>query len=124
MKILQAALLILCTTLIKSIKLENNLNRCATENETIEDFFPDKLVPKYAKTFNITYHGTYKILTNLEAKEKYLLYQCGTDPPQDVIDSGEFRVVTSIPLPDGIALTSTVQIRKFVFILYYVYLWC
>ena len=113
--LLPTAIIIAYITIIQASKLESNLNGCATpyQKENIDDFFPDKLTPTYAKTFNITYHGTYKVLSNIVTDESYLLYQCGTNPPQDEIDSGKYRVVTSIPLPDGIALTTTVQIRKY-----------
>ena len=97
-------------------QLTGNLEGCATQEQadTITDFFPDKISTPlpFAKTFTISYHGTYKILTNVAQGEKYLLYQCGTAPPTDLINSEEFRVVTKIPLPDGVALTSTTQIRK------------
>lgn len=113
--LLPTAILIAYITINQASKLESNLNGCATpyQKENIDDFFPDKLTPTYAKTFNITYHGTYKVLSNIATDESYLLYQCGTNPPQDEIDSGKYRVVTSIPLPDGIALTTTVQIPMF-----------
>lgn len=92
--------------------LESNLEACATSEQaaTITDFFPDKATLDYAQTFDIAYYGTYKVVTNKVANVHYLLYQCGTEPPQEEIDSGKYRVVASIPLKDGVALTSTVQI--------------
>ena len=86
--------------------LKTNLDRCATATEafTEADFFPDKAKLKDATTFSISYHGTYKVITNIAQNEKYLLYQCGTNPPSD---TSAYRIVTPIPLPDGLALTST-----------------
>ena len=86
--------------------LKSNLDRCATQNEafTETDFFPDKAKLKDATTFSISYHGTYKVITNIAQNEKYLLYQCGTNPPSDTTG---YRIVTPVPLQDGVALTST-----------------
>jgi len=95
-------------------QLTENLQECATAEQAfaITDFFPDKISTPlpFAKTFTISYNGTYKVLTNVANNEKYLLYQCGTNPPSDEVNLDDYRVVTSIPLPDGVALTSTVQI--------------
>jgi len=116
MKLLITALALLSTTTQSAYhskpSLESNLETCATSEQaaTITDFFPDKATLDYAQTFDIAYYGTYKVVTNNVANEHYLLYQCGTEPPQEEIDSGKYRVVASIPLKDGVALTSTVQI--------------
>jgi len=95
--------------------LTSNLQECATQEQAteVEDFFPDKTYPAYSKTWGVSYHNTYKILTNKAVNETYLLYQCGTVPPEEEISSGKHKVVTSVPLPDGVALTSTVQIPMF-----------
>lgn len=97
----------------QAYSLKTNLvDRCATESEkfTETDFFPDKAKLKDATTFSITYHGTYKVITNLAQDEKYLLYQCGFDVDELSINTTQYRIVTSVPLPDGLALTSTVQV--------------
>ena len=114
-----AALALLSTTTQSTYHhepLESNLESCATSDQaaTITDFFPDKATLDYAQTFDIAYYGTYKVVTNNVENVHYLLYQCGTEPPQEEIDSGKYRVVASIPLNDGVALTSTVQIRKLI----------
>ena len=72
------------------------------------DYFEDKVSAKYSKQWDITYHNTYKILTNKYVEETYLLYQCGTDPPES--EKGKHKLTIEVPLQDGIALTQTVDI--------------
>jgi hypothetical protein len=77
------------------------------------DIFGEKFIPHNTTDFlEITYHNTYKIVTNKhqDPPKSYLLYQCGTDIPQDVIDANDFEVVTSVPLKGGIAITQTPQV--------------
>merc|ERR1719343_1464424 len=77
------------------------------------DIFGDKFVPHNTTDFlEITYHKTYKIVTNKhqDPPKSYLLYQCGTEIPQDVVDAGNFDVVAPVPHQGGIALTQTPQI--------------
>ena len=72
------------------------------------DYFPDKISPTYSKKWDISYHNTYKILTNKFVDETYLLYQCGTEPPQS--EAGNHKLTLEVPLQDGLALTQTVDI--------------
>jgi hypothetical protein len=72
------------------------------------DYFPDKISPTYSKKWDITYHNTYKILTNKFVDETYLLYQCGTEPPAS--EDGKHKISIEVPLQDGVALTQTVDI--------------
>lgn len=77
------------------------------------DIFGEKFIPHNTTDFlEITYHNTYKIITNKhqDPHVSYLLYQCGTDIPQDVIDANDFKVVTSVPLKGGMAITQTPQV--------------
>lgn len=60
------------------------------------DYFPEKTRVEYATQFSVSYHGNYKRLVfrpnvEREAKEEYLLVQCGTPAPPH--DAG-VRVVT------------------------------
>jgi iron complex transport system substrate-binding protein len=85
------------------------------------DYFPDKINIEYSEHWSISYHKTYKIITNRYADGyasdsdtsedwSILLYQCGTPPPADQLD-GQHNAVISVPLQDdGVVLTSTVQI--------------
>ncbi|VEU43949.1 unnamed protein product [Pseudo-nitzschia multistriata] len=76
------------------------------------DIFGEKFVPHNTTDFlDIEYFNTYKIVTNLhqDPPKKYLLYQCGTQIPEDV-DVDSFDLVTSVPHKGGLALTETPQI--------------
>ena len=75
------------------------------------DFFPEKFIPhKTTDLLKISYHKTYKIVTNHHQNKSYLLYQCGTEPPAEVIDSGDYHLVLPIPHKSGLAVTETPQI--------------
>ena len=77
------------------------------------DIFGNQFVPHNTTDFfSIEYFENYKIVTNhhQEPPQTYLLYQCGTDIPQAVIDANDFDVVTAVPLQGGIALSQTPQI--------------
>jgi len=72
------------------------------------DYFPDKVVPHFSEHWDISYHRTYKILTNKVAGESYLMYQCGTTPPTS--EEGKHNLTFAVPLQGGLALTSTTQL--------------
>jgi len=72
------------------------------------DLFPDKIEVTNSLFWNISYHGTYKIIRNTREKLSYLLYQCGTEPPAN--SEIEHDVVVSVPLKNGLALTQTTDI--------------
>jgi len=72
------------------------------------DLFPYKVEALHSDHWDITYHNTYKIVTNTNIGAKYLLYQCGTTPPETEPD--EFNMILPVPLQDGIALTQTTYI--------------
>ena len=77
------------------------------------DIFGEKFVPHNTTDFlEITYHKTYKIVTNKhqDPPKNYLLYQCGTQIPEDVVNANDFDLVLPIPHKGGIALTQTPQI--------------
>ena len=79
------------------------------------DIFGEKFVPHNTTDYlDITYHMTYKIVTNShqDPPVKYLMYQCGTEPPQDVIDdpNNDFQLVLPVPHKGGLAITQTPQI--------------
>jgi hypothetical protein len=89
----------------------NPLN-CVTDYSSSIDYFPDKVKPENSQFWDVQYFNNYKILANKIANESYVLYQCGTKPPNITTDSfgKQPAVVVPIPLADGVALTSTVQI--------------
>lgn len=75
------------------------------------DFFPGKFVPDNTTDFlNITYHNWYKIVTNKFHNKSYLLYQCGTTPPEHELVEGRHHLVLPVPHTAGIAVTETPQI--------------
>jgi len=76
------------------------------------DIFGNKFVPHNTTDFlNIEYFDTYKIVTNSHQSPpvSYLLYQCGTDIPDDV-NQDDYELVVSVPHQGGLALTQTPQI--------------
>lgn len=93
--------------------VDSNQIECATAGSTTAstDFYPDKVSPVFATQWSISYHGTYKILTNNALGKSYLLHQCGTDPPADQMD-GRHESVVAIPpqSQNGVIVTSTPQI--------------
>lgn len=112
--------------------INNVLSGCVPDGEMDPeiDYFPEKYIPPtiftydanvdlYGETFvpdnttdllTISYHKTYKIVTNKHQNVSYLLYQCGTTPPQEEIDSGRHQLVLPIPHTGGIVVTQTPQI--------------
>ena len=59
----------------------NTLNCVRGTVDYNKDYFPNKVSPKYSKKWDISYHNTYKIFTNKEVGNTYLMYQCGTVSP-------------------------------------------
>ena len=110
-----ASTLILAASLsgAKAASLTANPTDCINPSEypADTDFFPEKFVPhETTDLLDITYHKTYKIITNHHQNKTYLFYQCGTEPPQDVIDSGDYHLVLPIPHKGKLAVTETPQI--------------
>ena len=70
-----------------------------------KDYFPAKVAPEDSDLWSVEYHNTYKIVTSHAANEKYLLYQCGTAPPQT--EEGEYDAILSIPLTGAGVLYTT-----------------
>ena len=85
-----------------------NYMQCITNVDYNKDYFPDKISPKYSQKWDISYHNTYKIVTNKEVGLSYLMYQCGTEPP--VSEQGKHAMTFSVPLEDGLVIASTTQI--------------
>jgi hypothetical protein len=103
-RITLAVLAALATTIIVTTKAENPLT-CLTSVDANVDYFPDKVKPTDAKLFDIEYGLTFKIVSNLAVNETYLLYQCGSEPPEEQLD-GRHAHVLKIPL-SGVAVTQT-----------------
>jgi iron complex transport system substrate-binding protein len=84
-----------------------NPDGCVTEIED-KDYFEHKVVPVESANWSVSYHQTYKIVTNEAAGETYLLYQCGTEPPADQLEAGHTSIA-AIPL-EGVGLRYTTMI--------------
>ncbi len=112
--------------------IENSLGSdttCVLNYDSTTDLFPTKWSSPLIKTYgdidlygakftpsvttellDITYHNSYKIIHNKFVNATYLLYQCGTEPPVEEVESGKHKLVIEVPHKGGLALTSTVQI--------------
>jgi ABC-type Fe3+-hydroxamate transport system substrate-binding protein len=122
------SLLLVASTLKGALAIDANLQGCVPEGEFVlgTDYFPDKFIArdyngpadyfpgKYqldnsTDLLEITYHNSYKIVKNKFQGTSYLLYQCGTDPPEEELD-GRHNLVLPVPHQGGIAITQTPQI--------------
>lgn len=102
---------------------------CVKDYDAKTDLFPTKWSSPNIKTYgdvdlygakfepsvttellDITYHNSYKIIHNKFVNATYLLYQCGTEPPKEEVESGKHKLILEVPHKGGLALTSTVQI--------------
>ena len=109
---LSIALLLLQLTTSSSAQtvLETNPKECVDYEEGV-DYFPEKFIPhETTDLFDIEYYDTYKVINNKFNEKSYLLYQCGTEPPADEINSDKYHMVLSVPHKGGVAITQTPQI--------------
>ncbi len=103
-------------TCVKDFKPEDDIFPSKWVAPTIKtygetDRFGDKFEPSVTTQYlDITYHETYKIIYNKFKDVSYLLYQCGTEPPKEEVESGKHQMVIEVPHKGGLALTTTVQI--------------
>eukprot|EP00429_Kryptoperidinium_foliaceum_P031873 CAMPEP_0176143894 /NCGR_PEP_ID=MMETSP0120_2-20121206/73246_1 /TAXON_ID=160619 /ORGANISM="Kryptoperidinium foliaceum, Strain CCMP 1326" /LENGTH=448 /DNA_ID=CAMNT_0017480225 /DNA_START=18 /DNA_END=1364 /DNA_ORIENTATION=- len=81
-----------------------NESGCIAEVDESKDYFPDKVAPENSLHWSVEYYKTYKVVTNEAASEKYILYQCGTQPPS--LD-GEFAGSYAVPLDEAGVLFTT-----------------
>ena len=127
-----AVTLLALATSAQAQLLQNYVSGCVPDGEfnPTTDYFPEKYEPPSIFTYNedtdifgerfvphnttdlldIKYFGNYKIIYNKHQNVSYLLYQCGTTPPQDEIDSGRHHLVLPVPHQGGVAVTQTPQI--------------
>ncbi|KAJ8603586.1 hypothetical protein CTAYLR_004829 [Chrysophaeum taylorii] len=56
----------------------------ACAEDAVGDLFPEKWEsrPEFSLLWNVSYHESYKILTNRVTETKFVLYQCGTTAPE------------------------------------------
>ena len=82
--------------------LKSNPQDCIAIEDFDEDtdYFPQKFVAhQTTDLFEISYHKTYKVVTNKFQDKSYLLYMCGTPPPPDEIASGKHHLILPVPNP-------------------------
>lgn len=94
-KFVFTALLIL---LNRSVVSAQEPSACLTSVDSSTDYFPTKVSPSYSQYWSVKYFNTYKVATNINANETYLLYQCGSSPPQGEVNSGRYKAVIEIPV--------------------------
>jgi len=105
------SLLLLPLTTSAQTVLETNPKDCVVDYEEGVDYFPEKFIPhETTDLFDIEYYNTYKVINNKFNEKSYLLYQCGTEPPADEINSGKYHIILPVPHQGGVAITETPQI--------------
>lgn len=73
------------------------------------DYFPDKIQPKFAQGFLVSYHKHYKVVTvknpweNATENLEYVLVQCGTPIPQNYPNA----IIVEIPTQRVLAMSTT-----------------
>jgi iron complex transport system substrate-binding protein len=76
---------------------------CVSEFRPGVDYFPDKTQPKYARIFDVSYRGNYKIVklaveravaSEAKVTDTMVLVQCGTPPPELTGDLAHAAVIT------------------------------
>ena len=90
---------------------QSDISGCVSNVDPNTDLFFDKVVPTASTTWSIEYFNTYKILKNFDPfsglNETYLLYQCGTEIPQNEI--GNHNAFVQIPVSSvGIGVTTII----------------
>jgi iron complex transport system substrate-binding protein len=116
MKLLCAcALLFLQATVVTA----GNPTACLAASEVVDgtDYFPDKAVVDDATQWTVEYFDTYKIVVNVPANERYLLYQCGTVNDTATLLDGmqdtDFAAIVPIPLTEvGLLYTTMVPFME------------
>ncbi len=110
----------LAPNIIGALVYTENLDRCLTAEEADEvanavangetvDLFPDKVEPDQSSYWEISYHGTYKILKNTQpdVDTSYLLHQCGLPMPLTESELEQFDGIFEVPYSGGLLVTET-----------------
>jgi iron complex transport system substrate-binding protein len=87
--------------------------QCACSYDENTDYFPDKLTPNYAQTFDVKYFNHYKVITvdMGTSTETYYAYLCGTPMP----NVPEGATAIEIPLRN-VGVMSTTMLPAFEYI--------
>jgi ABC-type Fe3+-hydroxamate transport system substrate-binding protein len=79
------------------VKAQDAPLECLTSVDPDTDYFVHKVEPVDSKLWNISYHNTYKIISSDPSFSSYLLYYCGSTPPEEELD-GRHAAVVEIPI--------------------------
>jgi ABC-type Fe3+-hydroxamate transport system substrate-binding protein len=90
--------LLLTVFLHSASSVAQNISGCLTNVDPDTDYFFTKVSPVASKQWSVDYYNTYKIVTNIAEGETYLLYQCGSQPPQNEVTSGNHSAIVQIPV--------------------------
>lgn len=79
--------LLFAAPLAGSTFAQSSPDACITDYQPGVDYFPDKVTPRYAENFTVSYHDSYKIVTVYQpyvggAPQTYILVQCGAPTPE------------------------------------------
>lgn len=90
--------LLLTAFLHSASSVAQNISGCLTNVDPDTDYFYTKVFPFASEQWSVEYFNTYKIVTNIAEGETYLLYQCGTQPPQNEVNGGNHSAIVQIPV--------------------------
>jgi iron complex transport system substrate-binding protein len=83
---------------------------CVDDVPAEADLFPDKVTVEYAQSFAVDYHGSYKTVEvrapDVEEPIRYVLVQCGAQPPALEGDLADSQVI-DVPVMSVVSLTTT-----------------
>lgn len=90
--------------LLRGVPAHNLTGECVADFNPATDYFPDKLAPRHARIFRVSYHGNYKVV-RLAARQTaqedqpmsdtMVLVQCGTPAPKlegDLANAGVIEI--------------------------------
>lgn len=91
-------------------RLDANPTGCVDDAADSVDHFPDTVTFEHAGTVDIAYHDTYKVLDVAlpfdDATARYVLVQCGTEPPALEGDLADASVI-EVPVTAAVTMTTT-----------------
>jgi iron complex transport system substrate-binding protein len=86
---------------------------CVQQYDVNRDYFPNKVSITRAKGFAVEYHKNYKVITinnpwkDAKTGFKYVLVECGTPAPKDILENSQNAQVITVPVNSVISLSTT-----------------
>ncbi|AFZ04099.1 ABC transporter substrate-binding protein [Calothrix sp. PCC 6303] len=86
---------------------------CIQQYDANRDYFPDKVTITRAQGFTVEYHKNYKVITinnpwkDAKTGFKYVLVQCGTPTPKDILENNKNAQVITVPVNSVVSLSTT-----------------